>query len=199
MTSSLRRLLRSRSGNTGFEFTLMLPLLMLLLLGFLDAARFMWSVNRAEKATHMGVRYAITTDLVAPGLGAYAFTESGLAQGASISTDDFEGVTCDATSCTNKGAGPVPGYSATAFNNIVARMRAFMPEIQPANVIVEYDNSGIGYAGDPNAPDVAALVTVRLTGLNFQPITFYAFGGSVAMPSFRSALTMEDGSGTVAN
>lgn len=199
MTSSLRRLLRSRSGNTGFEFTLMLPLLMLLLLGFLDAARFMWSVNRAEKATHMGVRYAITTDMVASGLAGYAFTESGLAQGASVSTDDFVGVTCDSTSCTNKGAGPAPGYSAAAFNNIVARMQAFMPEIQPANVIVEYDNSGIGYAGDPNAPDVAALVTVRLAGLNFQPITFYAFGGSIAMPSFRSALTMEDGSGTVAN
>lgn len=74
-----------------------------------------------------------------------------------------------------------------------------MPEIQPSNVIVEYDNSGIGYAGDPNAPDVATLVTVRLTGLNFQPITFYAFGGTIAMPSFRSALTMEDGEGTVAN
>ena len=199
MTGAFRRLLSSRSGNTGFEFALMLPLLMLLLLGFLDAARFMWSVNRAEKATHMGVRYAITTDMVASGLASYAFTQDGLAQGASIPTSVFVGVTCDSTSCTNKGAGPVPGYSASAFNNIVARMRAFMPEIQPGNVIVEYDNSGLGYAGDPNAPDVASLVTVRLTGLNFQPITFFAFGGTLPMPSFRSALTMEDGSGTTAN
>lgn len=199
MTGRMHRLKASRSGNTGFEFALLLPLLMLLLLGFLDAARFMWSVNRAEKATHMGVRYAITTDMVASGLAGYAFTQDGLAQGAAIPTSAFVGVTCTSTSCTNKGAGPVPGHSAAAFNNIVSRMQAFMPEIQPANVIVEYDNSGIGYAGDPNAPDVAALVTVRLTGLNFQPITFFAFGGTIAMPSFRSALTMEDGAGTVAN
>lgn len=199
MTTRIHRLVASKSGNTGFEFALLLPLLMLLLLGFLDAARFMWSVNRAEKATHMGVRYAITTDMVAPGLAGYAFTQNGLPQGAAIPTSAFAGVTCTSTSCTNKGAGPAPGYSAAAFNNIVARMRAFMPEIQPANVVVEYDNSGIGYAGDPNAPDVAALVTIRLTGLNFQPITFYAFGGTITMPSFRSALTMEDGSGTVAN
>lgn len=199
MTGRIHRLLKSRSGNTGFEFALLLPLLMLLLLGFLDAARFIWSVNRAEKATHMGVRYAITTDMVASGLASYAFTQNGLAQGAAIPTSAFVGVTCTSTGCTNKGAGPAPGYSAAAFNNIVARTRAFMPEIQPANVIVEYDNSGIGYAGDPNAPDVAALVTVRLTGLTFQPITFYAFGGSLPMPSFRAALTMEDGSGTAAN
>ena len=193
------RLESSRSGNTGFEFTVMLPLILFMLLGFIDAARFMWTVNRAEKATHMGVRYAITTDMVARDLGDYVFTQSGLSQGDPIPTSAFVGVTCNSTSCTNKGAGPPPGYDAAAFNNIVARMRAFMPEIQPANVIVEYDNSGIGYAGDPNAPDVAALVTVRLTGLNFQPLTVYAFGTSIPMPSFRSALTMEDGTGTVAN
>jgi Flp pilus assembly protein TadG len=189
----------SKSGNTGVEFSLLLPLIILLLLGFLDAARFMWTVNRAEKATHMGVRYAITTDMVAADLGSYVFTQSGLNQGDSIPASAFEGVTCDSTGCTNKGVGPAPGYSATAFNNIVARMRLFMPEIRPENVIVEYDNSGIGYAGDPNAPDVSALVTVRLSGMNFNAITVYAFGGTVPLPSFRSALTLEDGSGTVAN
>lgn len=199
MTVRLQSLIGSRSGNTGFEFALLLPLLMLLLLGFIDAARFIWSVNRAEKATHMGVRYAVTTDMVASGLSSYPFTQSGIGQGQPIPTDAFVGVTCNSTDCTNKGAGPVPGYSSTAFNSIVARMQAFMPEIQPANVIVEYDNSGLGYAGDPNAPDVAALTTVHLTGLSFQPMTFFAFGGSIPMPSFRSALTMEDGEGTVAN
>ncbi len=199
MSRPFRQIAASNAGNTGIEFTLLLPLLILLLLGFLDAARYMWSVNRAEKATHMGVRYAITTDMVAANLSSYSFTENGLAQGVSIPTSEFVGVTCNSTSCTNKGSGPVPGYSATAFNNIVARMRLFMPEIQRENVIIEYDNSGIGYAGDPNAPDVAALVTVQLSGLNFRPVTIYAFGASVPLPSFRSALTLEDGSGTVAN
>src|SRR3546814_1608145 len=38
----------------------------------------------------------------------------------------------------------------TAFNNIVNRMRLFMPEIGSANVTIDYDYSGLGYAGDPN-------------------------------------------------
>lgn len=199
MSSPILRLGKCNSGGSGVEFTILLPLVLFMLLGFIDACRFLWTVNRAEKATHMGVRYAVTTDMVASGLANYVFTQDGIAQGDPVPTGTFEGVSCDSTTCTNKGVGPPPGYSATAFNNLVARMQAFMPEIQPANVIVEYDNSGIGYAGDPNAPDVAALVTVRLTGLNFQPLTIYAFGGSIPMPSFGSALTMEDGSGTVAN
>ena len=199
MRRHFRRLVACTKAQTGVEFTLVLPLLLFFLLGFIDAGRAMWTINRAEKATQMGVRYAITTDMVAAGLGSYVFTQSGLAQGDSIPTSAFVGVTCDSTTCTNKGAGPPPGYSATAFNNLVARMRFFYPEITPANVIIEYDNSGIGYAGDPNAPDVAALVTVRLVNVTFQPFSTYAFAGPLTLPEFRSALTMEDGTGTVAN
>lgn len=51
----------------------------------------------------------------------------------------------------------------------------------------------------PNGPDAAPLVTVRLTALNFQPLTTMIFGTSVPMPDFRAALKLEDGSGTVAN
>lgn len=194
-----RSLAQCTIAQTGVEFTLVLPLLLFLLLGFIDAGRLIWTINRAEKATQMGVRYAITTDMVAAGLGGYVFTQSGIPQGGAIPTSAFVGVTCDSTTCTNKGAGPAPGYSATAFSNLVQRMQFFYPEIQPANVVVEYDNSGLGYAGDPNAPDVAALVTVRLVNINFQPISTYAVLPPFQLPEFRSALTMEDGTGTVAN
>lgn len=199
MSRHLLQLAKSSGGSTGFEFTLLLPLLLLLLLGFIDVGRFIWTVNRAEKATQMGVRFAVTTDMVAAGLGSYTFTESGVAQGGTIPTSAFVGVTCNSTTCTNKGAGPVPGHSAAAFNNIVTRMRFFMREITPANVVIDYDNSGLGYAGDPNAPDVAALTTVRLTGVTFRPYSTYAFFGPIQLPAFQSALTMEDGTGTVAN
>lgn len=177
---------------------MVLPLVLFFLLGIVDIGRLLWTINRAEKATQMGVRYAVATNMVASGLGGYIFTQSGLAQGDPIPSSAFTGVTCNSTTCTNKGAGPPPGYSATAFNNILDRMQAFMPEIQPENLIVEYDHSGIGYAGDPNAPDVAALTTVRLTGITFQPISIYFFG-PVALPGFEAALTMEDGNGTFSN
>lgn len=199
MIKRVERVLKSKDGYAGFEFTLLLPLLLIFLLGFIDAARAIWTWNRAEKATQMGVRYAVATDMVASGLADYLFTQSGIPQGQPIPTSAFVGVTCNSVGCTNKGAGPPPGFNTTAFNNIVRRMRVFMPEITAANVVVEYDNSGIGYAGDPNAPDVAALTTVRLTGMRFQPLTTFAFRTTLRMPSFRSALTMEDGSGTIAH
>lgn len=199
MRRPFQRLWRCTGAHTGIEFTLVLPLLLFLILGFIDAGRLIWTINRAEKATQMGVRYAITTDMVASGVGSYVFTQSGLAQGDSVPISAFGGVTCNSTTCTNKGAGPPPGYSATAFNNLLQRMRFFYPEIAPANLVIEYDNSGLGYAGDPNGPDVAALVTVRLVNINFQPLSTYAFAPPFALPEFRSALTMEDGTGTVAN
>lgn len=199
MSRAILRLSKCTGAHTGIEFTLVLPLLLFLLLGFIDAARAMWTINRAEKATQMGVRYAVTTDMVASDLGSYIFTQSGVVQGDPVPLSAFVGVTCTSTSCTNKGAGPTPGHSATAFNNILQRMRFFYPEIAPANLVIEYDNSGLGYSGDPNAPDVAALVTVRLVNINFQPLSTYAFAPPLRLPEFRSALTMEDGTGTVAN
>lgn len=178
---------------------MVLPLVLFFLLGIVDIGRFLWTINRAEKATQMGVRYAVTTDMVAAGLGSYIFTQSGVPQGSPIPANAFVGVTCTNTTCTNKGAGPAPGFSATAFNNILARMRNFMPEIQPSNLVIEYDYSGLGYAGDPNAPDVATLTTVRLTGVTYQPLTLYAFKSQIPLPSFHAALTMEDGNGSYSN
>ena len=78
-------------------------------------------------------------------------------------------------------------------------MQAALPEIQAANVRIDYDYAGLGYAGDPNGVDVAPLVTVRLVGLSFQPLTFILFGGSISLPDFRAALTLEDGVGGISN
>src|SRR3546814_9318315 len=80
------------------------------------------------------------------------------------------------------------GYNGTAFTNIVGRMATMMPEIQAANVAIDYENVGLGYAGDPNAPDVAPLVRVRLTGLSFTPTLFTLFGASVSLPDFSAEI-----------
>jgi hypothetical protein len=85
-----------------------------------------------------------------------------------------------------------------AFDVIVNRMRAFMPEIQPENVEITYSPSGLGYAGDPNGADLAPLVTVRLSGVPFEPMMFLRFA-SVGLPEVRSSLTFEDGIGSESN
>ena len=76
-------------------------------------------------------------------------------------------------------------------------MRLIYPAISANNVVVEYRNSGLGFSGDPNGPDVSPLVTVRLRNMSFP--MFFMLGQRVPLPSFSYALTLEDAQGTVAN
>lgn len=78
-------------------------------------------------------------------------------------------------------------------------MAAMYPPIQTSNIEVDYTNVGLGFAGNPDGSDVSPLVTVKLTGLQFHPITCLIFACSISMPNFSAALTAEDLSGTVAN
>ena len=47
---------RAQRGSSSVEFALVLPLLIMFLLGIIDAGRLMWSYNRAEKAAQMAAR-----------------------------------------------------------------------------------------------------------------------------------------------
>ena len=206
MTKRLRQLLSDHGGATAAEFALVLPLLLLFLFAIIDVGRFAWTLNRAEKATQMGARFAIATDYVPSGIAGYSFvTSGGLGQGDSIPSSSFTGASCTsngttATCSCKSGSCPWMGSAQQApFTRIVNRMRLFMPEISASKVKIEYDWSGLGYAGDPNGADVAPLVRVSLQNLTFKPISLFLFRANIALPSFSTALTMEDGQGSVAN
>ena len=174
------------------------------LFGIIDTGRFMYEYNQAEKATQMGARFAVSTDLVLTGLSTYSFSnDGGVPQGSVVPVANFTSATCNSATCTcvatTGGFCGTTGRSATAFTNIVNRMAVMYPPIKPANVTVEYRNVGLGFAGDPNGPDVAPLVTVRLTNMNFQPLTMMLLKRTVSLPDFAASLTLEDGAGTVAN
>ncbi|WP_313804980.1 TadE/TadG family type IV pilus assembly protein [Sphingobium sp.] len=205
MRKLITALIRDSRASSAAEFALVLPLLLIFLLGIIDVGRLMWTWNRAEKATQMGVRYAVTTDPVATGIATYSFAAgaSSIPQGSSIGTSYFSSMTCNSTTCGSCSgsacASLTTPYNTTAFTNIVDRMRAFLPELSAANVEVQYNNSGIGYSGDPNGPDIAPLVTVRIRDMAFQPIALALFNASITLPSFSAVLTMEDGNGDRAN
>lgn len=202
----LRHLLRDGRGASAAEFALVLPLLLLFLFGIIDVGRLLWMWNQAEKATQMGARFAVATDWVPGGIAGYSFvTSGGIAQGESIPASSFAGASCTSNgttaTCTCKGGScPWLGTAQQApFTRIVDRMRLFLPNITASNVRIDYDWSGLGYAGDPNGADVAPIVRVGLQNLSFQPITLFLFRTSIPLPSFSAALTMEDGQGSTAN
>lgn len=206
----LRPMLRDDRGAGAAEFALVLPLLLLLLLGIIDAGRFMWEYNRAEKATQMGVRYAVVTNLVPAALTDYSFAvdeadADKVAAGDSVPIENFESASCNLIACDPCVGGDICaniGYDGDAFAAIVGRMKAIYPQISAENVKIVYRNVGLGFSGDPTGPDVAALVTVTLDQpprLKFQPIVTTLFGVSVPMPDFRASLTLEDGQGNVSN
>ena len=200
---------------------MVLPVALIFLLGIIDTGRYMWEYNRAEKATQMGARFAVVTDFVpggtlSDGLYNYSFAISGgVIQGTPVNDTAFPGVRCEsngtAVTCTCKGtcAFNVTGDNAV-FLRIVSRMQAFKSDIGAANVVLNYDNSGLGFSGDPTGPDVAPLVTVGLRNVNFVPLTTILFNGAITMAGASSAnnfplghhtysLTMEDGQGSVSN
>lgn len=202
MRRTLIRELRHQSdGAAGAEFALVLPLVIVLLLGMMDVGRYMWTVNQLEKATQVGARMAVVTDMIPDGLATTNYGTT-LGQGAVIPTSSFGAAQCQkpaaAVTCTCETA-PCPTLTpikSAAFNALVARMRLVAPDIAPSNVSVLYQNSGLGYAGDPNGPDVAPLVTVTAANVRFAPLIL--FGGSISMKKSAS-LTLEDASGSTSN
>lgn len=200
----IARLLKDRSGGSAAEFAMVLPLLIIMLFAIIDGGRYLWTVNRIEKATQMGARFAVVTTPVASGMDSYNFVGktwggSTLTQGDVIPAGGFK-VSCTSASCTCDScpSGMTVAQSSTAFTAIADRMRLFYPEVADSNVLVTYTGSGLGYAGNPNGMDISPLVTVEITGMQFHPISLLRVV-SWNLPNFRTTLTAEDMSGSESN
>lgn len=193
MTGWSTSLFNDRRGASAAEFGLVLPVLVLFLFGILDAGRYMWALNRAEKATQMGVRYAVVSDPVASVVNVDFVNGYSIPGGDPVPTSVFDSAVCGNTgNCTVTGSASSQNTrNATAFTNIVNWMRRFDPAIQASQVSVRYDNVGLGYSGDPTGPDVSPLTTVSVTGLTFEPMLL--FGGTLTLPEIKASLTLEDG------
>jgi hypothetical protein len=194
--------LRNQRASSAAEFALVLPLFLLLLLGTIDVGRWMWNIGQVEKATQMGTRYAVVTDMVPSGLFNYSFAiNGGVPQGTVVPQTSFPGVTCTSTggtvSCSCAPGGSCAfGLAAdqAAFNRIVTRMNTFYGGIGPDNVRIDYSWSGLGFAGDPNGSDVDPIVTISVQDLAFRPISLGTLA-NLGLPGTSHSLTMEDGEG----
>ncbi|HYC95782.1 MAG TPA: TadE/TadG family type IV pilus assembly protein [Sphingomicrobium sp.] len=203
----IRRLILDRTAASAAEFAMVLPLLILFLLGILDGGRYLWEVNKAEKATQAGARVAIVTDVLDGGLSGQSYVGQTIG-GVTLTQGDVipaaalgelrctnSGCTCVSGSCPTVAA---PGDYSTRFNRVFERMKYMKPGIAPSNVRITYRGSGLGFAGDPNGMEIAPLVTVELTGLQFRPVALFN-AVAVNLPAFRTTLTAEDSSGSQSN
>ena len=209
----LPSLFRSTGGASAAEFAIVLPLLLVLLFGVIDTGRFMWDVNRAEKATQAGVRMAAVTTALAPGLITENYADQTvdgvkLKPGDVIPAAALGTVLCNSSGCTCE-TGNCPAdlgtLDSTTFNQVlVGRMQAIMPAITAQNVEVRYSGSGLGTAGSLPVPgtaetmEISPLITVSLVNMQFKPITTLLFA-TIDLPGFESTMTAEDVSGTFSN
>lgn len=205
MRSNLSQFLRDERGAAA-EFALVLPLLLIFVVGTIDVGLYAWRLNQAEKATQMGARWAAVTDPLATEIATASFVNANVGgtlvtQGERIPVMDFT-ITCTDTACSCAGAdcgtlGTLT-HNPTAYAALRDTMRRVLPAIEDSNVRVEYRGSGLGFAGDPNGPDIAPIITVRLSDMTFTPVTLVLFGASVNLPDFAYSLTAEDAAGNEA-
>ncbi|MPY75140.1 MAG: pilus assembly protein [Alphaproteobacteria bacterium] len=189
----LKPFLEETRGAVMVEFTIIFMLLFLLTGGIVDFGHLLYQWNSAEKATQAGVRAAVISDPVATELADFDCDNASVTLGTPCRNGgtSFGIVECRGGSCTCAGLPNGCTFSAAALNPILAPMQKMFPRLQAQNVIVEYEDVGLGFAGRAGpVPEVR----VRLTGLTFE----YAFLGSllglsnITMPDFRATLVGED-------
>jgi Flp pilus assembly protein TadG len=213
---------RSQDGASAAEFALVLPLFLILLLGIIDAGRLAWDYNRAEKASQVGARAAIVTNVLSSGLqeedyAGKSYGGAALAPGDRIPAEALGEVKCTSAGCTcDTSKGNCPSTvgtfdSATFTNTLVARMHAIHPGITEDNVEVRYSGSGFGFAGSAASSggggggggaaeqmEISPLVTVTLKNVVFHPIMLFGLV-DFNLPDISTTLTAEDASGSYSN
>lgn len=190
-------ILSDNRGAAMVEFTIIMVPLLVITFGIVDFGHALYQWNSAEKATQAGVRIAVISEPVSLGLADFDCANDTIVLGTHCRDGgtSFGTIVCNGATSTCSGASGACAdcntFSPEAFNAILAPMQQMFPRIEAANVIVEYREVGLGFAGRESP---VPAVTVRLTGLTFD---FVAIGqllgfGSLEMPDFRATLTGED-------
>jgi len=206
--SSRRKLAADRGGSISVEYVIVIGLLFVLTIALIEFSLALWQWNTAEKATELGVRYAVQSNPVASAFLNYnAISGGGFAPGIFMTTTKVPPFTLSCTttdgvsgSCPCSGAGcgafiaglggdPVDEFNGAAFNAILVRMDGVFrgSDLGPENVKIDYSHVGTGFAGRPGL-DIVPVVTVRLDGVTFdfmilsfiRPLMFYGLDQSTS-------------------
>jgi hypothetical protein len=195
-----------RSGAVIVEMAIALPLLLILLLGFVDFGYAFYQWNAGNKAVQVGARLARISDPVATDIATVVKTlPTGKSPGDPVAPDTYH-FTCSADSsgaalctyCDENDKCSTSGSSQTAFDLIYdgdatrPGMHAFLPTLAKSEVHIEYVATGLDFWTRPDGP----VPTIRVSIVN-HPFQFFFLGGllgfaNITMPNMLSTVTGED-------
>ena len=198
-----QRFWRDQTGAVAVEFGLIGGFFLTMLLGLMEFGTAYWQWNQAAKALQLGVRLAAVSNPVSSDLKTFTGVSSTVEEGDPMPY--FQRV-CDGSANTCSGG----TYSIEAMRTLVygrgnlscpttrqryPAMCQIFPRITPQNVVVEYTQTGLGFAGRPGGP--LPSITIRLTGLtfNFVVLNNLLQLPSIPMSGLSATATAEDLSG----
>lgn len=163
-------------GAALLEFTLVAWFFFITIFGVIEFSLYFWQLNAISKGEQAALRYAVVST---PVTGDWETLQPG--SGKTITCRSSGTGSANCTPATN----PV---NVAAMDCIIARVRAFAPFVDPANVVVEYRANTLGLSGFQ-----APTIQVRLENLRFMTI-FLGFMGNRLLPSLDNTMTAEDAS-----
>ena len=206
----LKHLWKDEGGAALIEFTAAAFTFFLLVLGVVEFSNLYYQWNAATKAVQLGARLAAVSNPVANDLLTMTGMTGGALPGGIMPTFDRVCTSSNASgssgACTNNNS-----YNASAMQTIVygrgktacaaatsdrdVGMCNIFPRINALNVRVQYQYTGLGYAGRPGGP--VPTITVSLAGTTRLTYDFILIGGlmnfnPIQIPGFATTATGED-------
>lgn len=185
------RFIKDTSGASFLEFTLVLPLFLVITFGIVDASLLMFSWADAQRITQFGARLAATSnpaaaniDVAVEGLTASVATGTPCINGSGVvSCKVGKQYSCIATDATTGGTCTAPDGTTTSFDNTnfsfifdQIKFKMYSKDLDRRQIRITYIPLNSGFVGRPKTP-MNVVVSIRcmkqpliiggLVGLNF--------------------------------
>ena len=209
-TMRLYKIIRDDRGASMVEFSIIVSLFFVVLFGLIEFSLALYQWNSATKAVQLGARLAAVSSPVWGELTNMSLVGAGENIGdpvtaySTVCVGSTSTCTCTGARCPNSDT-----YDSAAMNVLVYGRDADLAcgnvgaggflgmcdvynPITPANVIVTYDNSGLGFVGHPAG--AVPTISVVVTGMSYQFIFLSGLlgFGITSMPDFKVTMTGED-------
>jgi len=198
MVTRLARLRRGESGATLVEGLIVFPLMLTVIIAFVEFGYAIFQWEQTGRAIAIGARIAAVSDPVVDAadfqtLGGYAAGLPGDPVGGAVARVSCvgDGATAGLDECTadfNRILFGSDGVCRTSYGGALAGMCDVNGRIQASNVIVTYTRNGLGYIGRDAGPVVN--VTVQLRDLNFNTFFLGPLFGITTIPIPLSPVTV---------